>query len=373
MGNYLFILWSKARKHQDAILADMHTRFNHVKSYEITWSQQFMESNYSRFFEKQMDISEIEKKYGVKPFLLCLVAGEHEDAESALSYYRKKVDASDAIYAALSEKQVNRDVTLLLGKNLSDFAKQDNFNFEAITHIDKDLVGASGWESMTQIFYVLNNTITYCVLRNIETISDDYDPEKYGDIDIMVENLKSAKFVINGEKYLPDYLNPGMFKIAVSNKQVEFDMSYVGDDYMDIRWEKDILRSIAVLPPPHSCGAAAMNPMHQYFTLLYHAYVHKRELSPKYHEKLRKAAMRIGATYQENIAYSMNQLQQFFEVNSYHFTIPSQMEGAVNWNNLRYVASYHKLWKKYLYTHKFIPNLCKFLNKIKRKLKKIIK
>lgn len=61
MGNYLFILWSKARKHWDAILADLHTRFNQVKSFEITWSQQFMESNFSRFYEKQMGISEIEE------------------------------------------------------------------------------------------------------------------------------------------------------------------------------------------------------------------------------------------------------------------------------------------------------------------------
>ncbi len=79
--------------------------------------------------------------------------------------------------------------------------------------------------------------------------------------------------------------------------------------------------------------------------------------------------MVIGATYQDNAVYSMGQLQQFLNDNAYQFTIPSRMEGDVNWRNLRYVQAYSQLRMHYLLRYKSISVFRKILKGIKKRIK----
>ena len=367
---HLFILWSNARKWQEEILADLKTRYAYVKLYEITWSEKFIESNFSRFFEKPMNMREILAKYGVGEFLICIAEGNQIDVPTILSVHNKQLDIPTSIYYAIDLKKINRDVTLLFGKNIAELQQDESYKMQTPQRMARDLEGASEWRNLSHVFYVMNNTLSYCVLRNEDTLLNDYDSNEYGDIDLLVENLEKAKYVINGKKYLSSYLYPGMYHVNVAGKNVEFDLAFAGDGYMDKRWENDVLRSARPSPPPYSVVLMTASPMHQYFTLLYHAYVHKTYLSDDYHNKLSKYALFIGATHRDDVPYSMKQLETFMKEHGYMFTIPTQNEGKINWSNLRYVEIYPKLRKKYLVTRKSVSEIRRVLNGIIKRLKR---
>lgn len=112
-----------------------------------------------------------------------------------------------------------------------------------------------------------------------------------------------------------------------------------------------------------------MSPMHQYFTLLYHAYVQKWRIASDYPGKLEGFAKQIGATYRNDAKYSMEQLWDFMRENHYKISIPSEEEGTLNWNNIRYTDCYRKLRFSYF----FRRQIWQISEKIRRKAVKLIK
>jgi len=366
---FLIILWSNARKYQDTILADMQTRFANVKTFEITWSEQFLESNFSRFFEKSICRSEIEKKYGSDAFVVCIVEGNQTKISDAICRYKKIIGSTDAVYAAMSHKQVNRDITLLFGKNIEDLKQEENYKSAELVRIKKDLEGASKWDNLAQLFYVLNNSINYVVLRNYEKLPNDFDPSIHGDIDLLVEDLGKILWSTNAFKMFPEKKTSVAYYVPFCSGNIQFDFRYLGDNYLDKKWERDILRSARrYTPPRYSDSFVIMSPVNQYFTLLYHAYVQKWKIASDYPNKLRQFAEKIGATYKDDPKYSMLQLYDFMNEQNYHVSIPSEKEGTLNWQNIKYTDEYLIVRLKYFFTRE----LWFYVGKVPKKLKKIL-
>ena len=365
--NHLVIIWSNASEYQEKVLAKIQSSAINVKLYAITWSSQYLESNFSRFFEKKLALNEIEKNYGLGEFLVCLVSSENN--HEPIPIISEISNISRAIYLTSDEKQINRDLTLLLGRNLSDLQQESSYQSKDITIVSKDLEGVNGFADLTHLFYVLNNTIDYCVLRNFENLPDRFDPSIHGDIDLLVENLNRVISITNARKMFPDKPTSVAYYVPICKGEIRFDFRYVGDGYLDTAWEKDVLRSSKITPPyAPSRNFMTMSPMHQYFTLLYHAYVQKYKIAIDYPDKLQNFALLIGATYKDDIRYSMNQLWTFMQENGYHISIPSEKEGTLNWENLKYVSEYRSLRLKYLLTR----GVVQFIEKVKRKFLKII-
>lgn len=364
MNNYLYILWSNSRNQHESILSDMRKRFDYVKIYEFTWSKQHMESNFSRFYERRFGMKTIENLYGIEPFLVCIAESDIQNGDDASNRYLKQVNVLESIYAANDEKKVNRDVTLLFGKNLEEIKSESSWQSKEITAIMQDLAGAEGWTNLRELFHVLNNTISYCVWRNFEDYPDHFDPSIHDDVDLLVEDLKKAIWIANGHKMFPDKPTSVAYLVKFGGKEVQFDLRYVGDKYIDPMWEKNVLESATI---PHDITTfRRMSPENQYYTLLYHVYVQKNMIAEDYPKKLKTFAQMAGLTYIEDIQTSVHQLEEYMYNNNYRFTIPTEYEATINWSNLKYTKSYYRMRLRYILERGISKKIKKLIRKINK-------
>ncbi len=363
----LLIIWHNAMPYKDEILAQLKSSSTLIKTIEMTWSQNHLQSNFSRFFNKKISLRQIEKDFGVGAFLVCFVSQTDNRVQN---WYKDVINKTKGISLYLSEKP-NRDATLLFGKCIDDVLTDEILMNQEYKKLNRDLVGALPFENLDHLFYVLNNTINYVVLRNYENLPNHFDPSIHGDIDLLVEDLSKVISITNATKMFPEKTTSVAYLVNLSDSVIQFDFRYLGDNYLDKQWECDILRSANFTPPyAPSHNIMIMSPVHQYFTLLYHAYVQKIKIASDYPDKLRNFALPIGATYKEDVRFSMRQLQDFLKENKYKVSIPSEKEGTLNWKNLKYLDTfdYYQLRIKYLLTR----GVQQFIEKAIRKIKKLI-
>ncbi len=124
----------------------------------------------------------------------------------------------------------------------------------------------------------------YVILRNFEG-----EPDR-GDVDILVENLERTVAYLRAVR-VDAYSNftdteqkdlKNKYLVSVGDKIAVLDFRSVGDNYLDSRWQEDILYSRVkrgILYGP--------NEDHWFWTLLYHALIHKNDLN-QYEETLKR-------------------------------------------------------------------------------------
>jgi hypothetical protein len=94
----------------------------------------------------------------------------------------------------------------LFGVNYENYIKSisdklnNKTNLNVIKEIPKNIIGISGWKSLRELFFVMNNTLDYVVLRNFEELLDQNQSDKHLDIDFLVNDLDQAVFILNAEK-----------------------------------------------------------------------------------------------------------------------------------------------------------------------------
>ena len=343
---HLFILWETARIKECEILDDIKSSFTLLKEYEISWSPTLVASNFSRFYGQNLpDKSFKEKECGRGSFLLIIVRDENPKYEvrntshgleevninlfDKKSLYREWTGGGHKVHCTTNEKETNHDLTLLLGKNVEDFLRAHNKSPERET-LQRDIEGANGWESIEHLFYVLNNTISYCILRNYESLPKDYDFTIHGDIDLLTENKNNAIYITNAtpvhsEQYRV-YCN-----ILVGSKYIPFDFRYIGDNYYDKLWEIDILEKRIL----SNAGFYIPDSYNQYYTLLYHAYVQKYNLAEDYPKKLSYFAAMININYMNDIQYVISQLDEFLDQKGYEYIKCEDKTVGFNQSNLK--------------------------------------
>ena len=293
---HLFIIWEKSRNKSDLILDDLKKKFIIRQVFEVKWSKENFLNNIKRFYERRLP--EVEQKAnlcGTGPFLAILVSDlnpilkkmitpTEEDMvnvnmiESKMKY-RKWVGEEFSIHSSISEQETNHDLTLLFGKNTQDLENElpENWN-GSIKKIESDLIGHNGWKDLKQLFYVFNGTVNYVILRNFEGMPDKFD---YNDIDLLTEDVK-IRYIIDGNFSLYGD-NLSRLKMKLGNDVIEFDFRYLkNQNYLDEKWLKDLLKRRIL----HPNGFYVPCKEDYFYTLLYHAIVHKGIISDKSKKKL---------------------------------------------------------------------------------------
>ena len=291
---HLFIIWENAYKFKDNFIKEINnkTHLNVIGKHEIIWNA--FEENLTRFYRKRPVMSDKANRVGRGPFTLVVVednSPQYEERSTSkgkeivnvnifdLKEQYRKISGppNDLIHATNNIIESNHDLTLLLGVNCSDYKK---------TKINKtlniDIIGHNGWDNISQMFYVLNNTIDYVVLRNWQPLPNDFLLEGHGDIDLLVDNLKDAVYILKANPVFPEK-HRVHFKVKINNQQIPFDLRFVGDDYYDINFEKDILKNKQTLR-----GFNIPNEYYHFYSLLYHAFIHKHNIKDDYKITLSK-------------------------------------------------------------------------------------
>lgn len=393
---HLFIIWEHARTIEQKIISDISKKFRILKIYEVHWSKDKFSENLSRFYGTQLPPnSKKEVHVGTNPFLAIIVEDNNPVYEvhtttkgdkkvntklfTSKSEHREWTGGGHKIHASNTTEEADHNLTLLFGKNSKDFIKSiSNKSSLQIEEWHNDLAGSNGWDSLEQLFYVLNNTIKYVVLRNFDPLPNNYYSKNHGDIDLLVSNYDDARFITNATSvFKKNYRVYSIVKIA--EKKIFFDFRHLDDNYYDKAWEEHILnyrkfKKCFYIPSEED----------YFYSLLYHAIIQKPELSSDYKKNLVALAKTNGiklsqSSFKTNEAIDL--LSNFLSTNNYSFTQPNDKSVYFHSDNIRRGVSKGVKFKRkkivplrnYLKKHK-VP-VKHYFNKskkiVRRQLKKL--
>lgn len=345
--HHLFIIWSKARKHEKSIVADIDKKFDILYKVNVKWSKENFSSNLTRFYGVNLPPnSGKEEHIGDDTFLVIVVkdveprydyhetsAGvKHINSRTFLSKieYRDLTGGGHKIHGTNTQKEFSHDFALLFGCSLDDFSKKYQSDARRVIDYQNDLVGYNGWKSLRQVFEILNLTHEYLVMRNYEPLPGKYYANKHGDIDFLVRDYESVRHTLNAQPVFSESHRVHN-KIIVNNDEVLLDLRYVGDNYYDVAWQKRMLKNKSQYN-----GIYVMDKEDHFYSLLYHALVHKAAVADDYIVTLNRLNKEINVT--EDIIdnkwftsrLSVKKLAGYLAASGYSITKP---EPSVYFNN----------------------------------------
>lgn len=333
---HLVIVWSTATAYKDEIVSDIKNNFEFLKTIKVHWDASLFYENLKIFYSHSLkDKSEKEmvriltdkiKTVGRRDFYVIIFRDNKPQMEQRVTTsgtcvvntkifdlkerYRKIVGGSK-IHSSNDAWETNKDLSILFGQNSEDFIQNNDIG----ESYNKNCVGVNGYESLEQLFYILNNTTDYCVLRNFEGIPEQYTLEGHDDIDLLVAHKNYAVRLTNAKPKFPQSYRV-YHHILINGVNVAFDFRYVGDNYYDKKWEIDILDSKVL----HKDLFYIPSDINRFYSLLYHAYVQKPRIKEDYFPRLGKYAKNIGVEFHKGKLESMLLLYAFMLNMGYSIT-----------------------------------------------------
>lgn len=335
---HLFILWERARYQQEKILADIREHFSIVKLYEISWTPELVSSNLTRFYGENLPShSDKEQECGTGPFLLVVVRDEYPNYEfretshgkekvninmfDGKAKYRSWTKGGHKIHGTNTTQETNHNLTMLLGMNTEDFLQQIQPDAEKIEPLQRDVTGANGWASVQELFYVLNNTVRYVIMRGISAgeIGNYID---HTDTDILTNQYQNFWYIANGTP-CRSTIRPKE-RVVIEGKNYDLDMWNTERDYYDQKWSAAMLNNRVL-----QNGYYVLSPEDDFYCLLYHCLINKNAIAPDYEEKLNRYKKQFGI--KENDWYKI--LVDFLERKSYVILRPDDTSNGFHLEN----------------------------------------
>lgn len=345
---HLFILWEKSLYKKDEIISQIKEKFKIIKIYNVKWSDKYFISNLSRFYGTNLlDCKAKAEHCGTGEFLLIIVKDENPIYENrntskgiknlninmfdSKEKFREITGGGHKVHATNDEIETNHDITLLLGISLNDFKNQNSEEWNGeIENLKKDLFGYNGWDNVQQMFYALNNCTKYAILRNYEGLPEEIYINEHNDIDLICESKENCALILNAEKVFPqDYRIH--YRAKVKDKYANFDLRYIGDNYYCEKLETNILNNRVY----NDKGFFVLSDEDYFYTLLYHAIIHKRIFKEDYKKRL--ANMNDTNIIDENskLEDMIKILKNWLSVNKYLITIPDDKSVDFNIQNAK--------------------------------------
>ena len=297
---HLFIIWKNALNKKQDILADIRTKFSVIKILNINWSDELFAANMTRFYGQNLpDQSFKEQHCGKGEFCLIVVEDEsplyrdrvtthgketvNSNMFDSKRKYRDLTGGGHRIHGTDNIEETKHNLVMLLGLSPDEFVQKykDNSSEETISC---DLTGATGWDSIEQLLVVINHLTNYVIMRNFEPIPKEYTMESHGDIDLLCDDPFLMKYILNAEPIYPGS-DRVLHNVLIKNEKVLFDFRFVGDNYYDSTWQKDILKNRVM-----QRGFYRPSSEDYFYTLLYHALVQKPHLTQDYYDRLQVLA-----------------------------------------------------------------------------------
>tara|TARA_B100000029_G_scaffold133968_1_gene128113 strand:- start:11890 stop:13170 length:1281 start_codon:yes stop_codon:yes gene_type:complete len=301
---HLFIIWEKSReKFEKKILQDLQDNFQICAVYEFRWKKENFLINLKRFYERTD--KEMQQKIdlvGDGTFLVILVSDKQPILRELVTptekdvvntkvidlkmKYRNWIGEKFSVHSSISHNETNHDVTVLFGKNIDDLKSDLPTTWDGkFQNIELEPLGTNGWRSINELFYFLNGSVNYVILRNFDGI----EKFEFNDIDILSEDEK-IRYLLDGNFSLYGD-NISTMELTIDNKPVKFDFRYLkNQNYVDEKWLKNILKRREF----HPSGFYIPCNEDYFYSLLHHAIVHKGIISDKKQELLNNLSNDIG-------------------------------------------------------------------------------
>lgn len=347
---FLFIIWDKAKLYKTEILNDLGKKFEIRNIFNVNWSKDNFINNLARFYcdSKTSIFDKAKYDTGFEQFTVVLVNDYNPKYEyrqtsrgrelvnsniyDAKQEYRSIVGGTK-IHSTNNSAETNSNLTLLFGLNTIDFCKKYQKTYEAIDY-NHDLFGLK-FNNNSEVFYLLNNCTNYCILRNFDSLPETPVSGMHSDIDLLCENKDALSLILNGEKeYEEEYRV--RFKVNVESQCLYFDIREIGDDYYCRDLEKEILASKQL----NKNGIYIPNEELYFYSLIYHALIHKNKMSEDYRQIINKLANKNGIDI--SVGYD-DCLKGWLISNDYHITKPKDSSVYFNIENANKILPHSNL------------------------------
>jgi len=234
-------------------------------------------------------------------------------------------DSSIAIHKLLCDKDAfygssSRRINRILG-SIIEYRDDDN---------NISIKGDGGWKSLKDLFDILRSSnVKYLVLRKFETLPMSF-LEGDHDIDILCESINEIVLTTGATKR-----NEGIsaFCLYISGIKTDFDIRYIGDNYLDSQWARNALNN-------RKCnnGVFIMDDENQLFTIIYHCLTQKNNISDYYSDKIATISMRLFGNKLPNADTELClYLARYMTSNAYGYIKPKDISVIQNKNNIQII------------------------------------
>lgn len=374
---HAFIVWSKGLQHRERILEDIGTKFEIVRIINTNWSQDKFTENLSRFYGENLPKNSSKEKHcGTGTFLCIIVRDNNPQYElretskgikpvnsnmfDAKQLYRDWTGGGHRIHGSDNVSEAKSNIYLLFGIKYNSLVNAKESKVET-TH-DGNLIGAYGWDSLEHIFEAFNELSHYVVLRNFVNIDQELN-NLHPDIDLLTDNRRLIADISNGKRTYKDKKRV-QHLVLINNQKVFFDFRFIGDNYYDYRWEQQILYTRVKYK-----NFYVPNIENHFYSLMYHAFVHKKKLSEDYIIKLIDLSQHFSLNYNEESFLDfkvLNNLNEYMAAKNYDFVEPRDL--TVYFNN-KVIERFADI--KVSKTRSINENIRDFKTRIKRIILKI--
>lgn len=342
---HLVVLWHRARYKQADIIADVQQNLEIAKAYEIHWTHDMISDNLSRFYGIDARTCARKKsECGAGAFLLLVVRDNNPNYDfvetsrgiervntnifNLKKKYRTWTGGGHKIHATNTVAETEHDATLLLGLNYADLQTATTGVWDGeITTIHRNLTGGAkrhGWNDISELFYTLNATCEYAVLRNAEILPENFKSDLHGDIDIIVRDYHDAIRLLNATPVSKHPYRVHCY-VIVNYQKVYFDVRYVGDDYYCEKFENDMLDTRIL----NDKNIYVLSDKVRFYALVYHALVHKAHIAPDYYTKIHDLFVKLAldkryalSGYKTPFDLYYHLLIEYMNTNAYTFVRP---------------------------------------------------
>ena len=340
---HLVIIWQNGRYKEREILKYISNNFQIVERYEINWNKNNFSKSLTSFYGTNLPPnSKKELHCGNGKFLVITfydlnpnygftetsrgIEKVNLNIFSMKQLFREWTGGGHKIHTTNSTTETNHDLVMLFGMNYLDYEssiqlkeKLGNKENNVIKILPQNTIGVDGWESLEKLFYVINETVQYVVLRNFETLPKKYFSEEHGDIDLLVNDLDQLVYITNAIKVHKENYRCH-YKIKIKNDYIYFDFRSVGDNYYDENWQINILKNRV-----KSINSFYVPTNEDYFySLVYHALIHKKRISKDYPSKIENIFKKLE-NYDNsncNFTYYLQLLEKFLISKGYVIVEP---------------------------------------------------
>ena len=339
---HLFIIWEKGRYKEKEIVKSINEEFQLVEKYRVNWDKDLFGKNLTSFYGTNLPPnSRKEKHCGNDEFLILTFYDnnpKHGFIETgrgtekvnlnvflAKEKFRKWTGGGHKIHSTNTIQETNHDLVLLFGINYKNYIKlisdklNNKTNLNVIKEIPKNIIGINGWKNLRELFFVMNNTLNYVVLRNFEELPDQNYSDEHFDIDFLVNDLDQAVFISNAEKVY-NQKNRVHYKIKINDEYIFVDFRYLSDNYYDKNWQHKILENKIY----SSKGFYRPNNEDYFYSIIYHVLIHKKSIQVDYFDKIKNIFKKLSIFNEEKSNFDdyFLMLENFLRKNNYKYTKP---------------------------------------------------
>lgn len=379
---HLFIIWSNGLNKKDKILGDLKNKFDILEIYNTTWTSDKFSENLSRFYGENLPKNSNKEKHCGSSTFTCIIVRDNNPTYDfrntskgerlvntglfdAKQLYRKWTGGGHKIHATDDIVETKFQLALLFGKDYDMYINMEISEYEEFDW-NKNLVGSYGWNSFEELFYIMNLTCRYVILRNFYNLDEQLN-SKHPDVDLLVESKTLVSNIINAKPTTKKAYR-AQYNVLVSKRNINFDLRHIGDNYYCEKWEMLLIND----RKKHKYFYIPNEGMY-FYSLLYHALVHKNNISSDYIDEFITVSKNLNFKLDKTKCLDINLLNILLRYMLEHdFNIVEPIDLSVRFNNRLIsnkiyieISVKRKIYEYYLRQRKNIKNI---LIRIKNKV-----